>query len=170
MSGKEHEMDLKSCDPGCRSHKKEEVTHGITLHATTSLHGNVERRNFFTIGVLSHQRPKERDDRVTGGHNNCCVCSKAPSQIRSLIAAECSLLFAPSFCFIYAASSFCHVPYFCLLFCFFDVGRMQADRHLSSLLRHSLSLLAPAICDLAGHHLPQSMARTLCSAQIRSSS
>lgn len=109
----EHEMDLKSCDPGCRSHKKKEVTHGITLHATTSLHGNVERRNFLTIGVLSHQRLKERDDRVTGGHNNCCLFqSSFLDQVINCRAVQSALR---SFCFIYAASSFCHVPYFCLL-------------------------------------------------------
>ena len=52
------EMDSKSRDPGCRSHKKKEVTHGMTLHRMTSLHGNVEEKKFFTFLVLSFSRER----------------------------------------------------------------------------------------------------------------
>ena len=46
-------MNLKSCDPGCRSHKKKEVTHGITLQAMTSLHGNMCGKKLLFSATLS---------------------------------------------------------------------------------------------------------------------
>ena len=67
---------------------------------------------------------------------------------RLLIAEESSM--SLRFCFIYAASSLCHVPYFSLLFWFFDVGE---DVSTTASIISAPPLSQPPIPDLRADHL-----------------